>query len=88
MMGNWHGMMGNFGLSYGYMSAFSVIGLACGIIVIIGALMINARPLEHSTWGTLILVFSAVSLISMGGWFIGAILGIIGGAFALSWKAK
>ena len=81
-------MMGNYGLSYDYMSAFSFIGLVCGIIVIIGAFMLNTRPLEHVTWGTLVLIFSAVSLIGMGGWFIGAILGIIGGAFAISWKPR
>jgi hypothetical protein len=56
--------------------------------VIIGAFMLNTRPLEHVTWGTLVLVFSAVSLISMRGWFIGAVLGIIGGAFAISWKPR
>jgi hypothetical protein len=37
-------------------------------------------------WATLIIVFSAVSFVGMGGFFIGAILGIIGGAFALSFK--
>ena len=88
MMDGWHGMMGTYGLSYDYMSAFSVIGLVCGIIVIIGAFMLNTRPLEHTTWGTLVLIFSVVSLISMGGWFIGAVLGIIGGAFAISWKPR
>jgi hypothetical protein len=88
MMDSWHGMMGNYGLSNDYMSAFSFIGLMCGIIVIIGAFMLNTRPLEHITWGKLVLVFSAVSLISMGGWFIGAVLGIIGGVFAISWKPR
>lgn len=88
MMGGWHGMMGGFGYSYSYMTAFSLIGVVCGVIVIIGALMLNARPAEHTMWGVLIIVFSAVSLIGMGGWFIGALLGIIGGAFALSWKAQ
>jgi ABC-type dipeptide/oligopeptide/nickel transport system permease subunit len=35
-------------------------------------------------WATLIIVFSAVSFVGMGGYFIGAILGILGGAFDLS----
>jgi hypothetical protein len=34
-----------------------------------------------------ILVFSTISFVSMGGFFVGAILGIIGGAFAISWRA-
>jgi hypothetical protein len=88
MMDNWHGMMGSYGLSNNYLSAFSFIGLVCGIIMIIGAFMLNLRPLEHVTWGTLVLVFAAVSLVSMGGWFIGAIIGIIGGALAISWKKR
>src|SRR4030065_472444 len=75
---------GAFGFSNSYMTAFSVVGLVCGIVVVISALMLKARPTEHSAWGSLILVFSAISLISMGGWFVGALLGIIGGAFALS----
>ena len=86
MMGGYHGMMGNFGVSNSYMTAFSVVGLVCGTVVVIGAIMLNTRPTEHSTWGVLILVFSAISLIGMGGWFVGAFLGIIGGAFALSWR--
>ena len=88
MMGGYHGTMGNFGFSNSYMTAFSVVGLVCGVVVVIGALMLNTRPTEHSTWGALILVFSVVSLISMGGWFVGALLGIVGGAFALSWKPQ
>lgn len=36
--------------------------------------------------GTIILVFSVISLLVMGGLLIGAILGIIGGALALSFK--
>src|SRR3989304_2832251 len=68
MMDGWHGMMGTYGLSNNYMSAFSFIGFVCGIIVIIGAFMLNTRPLEHTTWGTFLLIFSVVSLISMGGW--------------------
>jgi hypothetical protein len=88
MMGGWHGMMGGFGLSYGYLTGFSVVGLVCGIIVVISAVMLNVQPAEHTSWGIVIVVFSVVSFISMGGFFIGAILGIIGGAFALSWRPR
>ncbi len=73
------GMMGGFG-------GFWFLGLVCGIAVIIGALLLNARPLENATWGALIIVFSVISFIGMGGFFIGALLGIAGGALALSWR--
>jgi hypothetical protein len=34
-------------------------------------------------WAIVIIVFSVVSFVGMGGFFIGALLGIIGGAFVL-----
>jgi len=40
----------------------------------------------HITWGILVLAFSVVSFIGMGGYFIGAVLGIAGGALALSYR--
>lgn len=86
MMGGYGGMMGGFGVPLGFMSGLSLLGLVSGILVIIGALMLNTRPAEHTTWGTIILIFSIISLLGMGGFFIGAILGIIGGALALSWR--
>ncbi len=63
-----------------------LIGLASGILVIIGAVMLNARPAEHNVWGTIILIFSVISFIGRGGFLIGAILGIIGGALAIGSK--
>jgi len=86
MMGGFGGMMGSLGVPLGFMGGFSLLGLISGIIVIIGATMLNAHPKEHITWGTIILVFSIVSLFGMGGFFIGAMLGIIGGALALAWR--
>jgi hypothetical protein len=70
------------------MVAFSLIGVVSGTIVTIGAVMLNARPAEHTAWGAIILVFSIISFLSMGGFFIGAILGLAGGAFALSWRPR
>jgi len=81
-------MMGSYGFSTGFMTGLSLIGLVSGTIVIIGAVMLNIRPAEHAMWGTVILVFSTISFVSMGGFFVGAILGIIGGAFAISWRAS
>ena len=82
-------MMSGFGFGYasGMMIGFSVVGLVCGILVVIGAIMLNARPTQHMTWGIIVLIFSIASFIGMGGYFIGAILGIAGGAIALSYRA-
>ena len=85
------GMMSRFGFGYGYCSGWmlglSVVALVCGILVLIGAIMLNARPSEHFTCGIIVLIFSIISFIGMGGYFIGAILGIAGGAIALSYRA-
>lgn len=99
MMGGWYGgwrgmmgpgMMGGYGMTvfpwWGLGMAFGLIGLIIGIIVIIGAIMLDSRPQEHKTWGIVILVFSILSVIGgMGGFGIGLIIGIIGGALAISW---
>ena len=97
MMGafGWGGMMGGrhrtsgwmwsrgthaFGLSWPW---FGVLG---GILVIIGAVMLYARPKQRRRWGIVILVTSALDfLLGMGGLLAG-ILGVIGGALALSEK--
>ena len=84
------GMMSGFGFGYasGWMIGFSVAALVCGILVMIGAIMLNARPTEHIAWGIIVLIFSISSFIGMGGYFIGAVLGIAGGAIAISYRAS
>ena len=87
MMGSWMGGFG-YGYNYGLTFAFSVAALISGIIVMVAAVMLNARPAEHMAWGAIVLIFSVVSFLGMGGFFIGAILGIAGGAIALSFRAQ
>jgi len=86
MMGGYRSRMGGFGVPFGFMAGLSIIGLVSGILVTIGAVMLHANPAEHLTWGAIILAFSTISLIGMGGFFIGALLGIVGGAVAVSWR--
>jgi hypothetical protein len=81
-MGGYHSMMGSVGFPLGYMAGLSLIGLVSGLIVIVGALMLNSRPQERFAWSVLIMVFSAVSFLNMGGFFIGGLLGLAGGAIA------
>ncbi len=84
MMGGYMGMMGSLGVPFGSFIGLILVGLVCGILVIIGAAMLNSHPAEHRSWGIIILIFSIISLVGMGGFFIGALLGIAGGALALS----
>ncbi len=83
MMGPGFGMMGGRGFGL-----FGVLGLIFGTIVIISAVMLNSKPQEHTTWGILIIIFSVLSVFgsAMGGFGIGLVLGLIGGALAIAWK--
>ena len=81
MMGG--GMMGGM---IGTMMAgwFFAIPLIAGILVIIGGVMMNIRPQETTLWGIVVLIFSVIGFTGMGLSIAGAIIGIIGGAMAIS----
>ncbi len=88
MMGGYYGMMNGYygfmGGNGGWLYGIAAVGLVSGIVVLIGAVMLYTRPSNASTWGLLVLIFSIVSFFGMGGFFIGAILGVVGGALALA----
>lgn len=87
--GGWSGMMGpGFGMMGLAFGALGVLGLIFGAIVIISAIMLNSKPEQHSTWGTVIIIFSVLSIFgsAMGGFGIGLVLGLIGGILAITWK--
>jgi len=63
-----------------------VFGLVTGAIVLISSVMLLTNTGQKRTWSVLILVFSILSFIGMGGFVVGAVLGIIGGALVLKWK--
>jgi len=86
MMGGYYGMMRGFGFGGGWFYGLAAIGIVSGIIILVGAIMLYNQPASSSTWGALILAFSIVSLFGMGGFFFGAILGVVGGILALTWK--
>ena len=79
--------MWDFGNGYGFMAVFWMTALISGVIMLVGAIMLNARPTEHITWGIVLLTFTLISFLGIGGFFIGAILGIAGGALALSYRS-
>jgi hypothetical protein len=68
----------------GVMGAF---GLVSGAIVLISSVMLLTNSSQRRVWGALILVFSALSFFGTGGFIIGAVLGIVGGALTLLWRA-
>ena len=83
MMGTGLRMMG-FGVG-----VMGVLGLVFGVIVIISAFMLNSKPDQHQTWGSLIVLFSALSIFgSFMGFGVCLVLGLIGGILAMIWQPK
>jgi hypothetical protein len=89
MMGGRFGMMAMMPLQsfiWTTMAVVSVISISTGVVLIIGGYSIYGKPESAGKWGVAILVASVVGLFGMGGFFIGPILGIIGGILALTKK--
>ena len=74
------------GLISGVLSVMGGFGLVCGAIVLMSATKLLARVGQRRTGGVLILVFSVLSFIGLGGFDVGAVQGIVGGVMALRWK--
>jgi hypothetical protein len=74
------------GLISGVLTVMGTFGLVCGAIVLVSATMLLAKVGQRRIWGILILVFSVLSFIGLGGFVLGAVLGITGGILALRWK--
>jgi len=64
----------------------SIIGIVSGVVIIIGALAVYSNPQLSQLWGALILIFSLVSLLGLGGFVVGSLLGIVGGILTIGWK--
>jgi len=67
-----------------FLIRLAAVGLMFGVLVLLGAIMLHTKPANKKAWGIIVLVFSIPSVVTGGGFIIGFILGIIGGAKALS----
>ena len=70
----------------GIVRGIGTFGLVSGVIVLASSVLLLTVPDQRRTWGVLILVFSVLSFLGLGGFVVGAILGIVGGILALRWK--
>jgi hypothetical protein len=62
------------------------LGIAAGIVVLMGAVVLYVRPEQRRGWGTAIIAAAAANaLVGMGGVLPG-IVGVIGGILALTWR--
>jgi len=76
-------------LAFRLLLGIGILDLISGIIVVISSIMLNLEPENHVKWGTLILIFSVLSIFGgIGVYGIGVILGVVGGLLAITWKPK
>jgi Family of unknown function (DUF6114) len=82
MMGDIDGGFNNF---MPFVTGILSVGIVSGALVLVGSLMMYyKRSKQVKSWGIVVVIFSIVALIVGGGGFlIGTILGIIGGALAI-----
>jgi len=74
----------------GFFIVFGLMGLIWGILVLVGAVMMNSGdPGKVKTGSILVLIFSIISWFgAAGGFLIGFILGLIGAILGLTWKPE
>jgi hypothetical protein len=61
------------------------IAIVFGVLILVGAILLyNAG--NETAGGIIVLVFSALSILTGGGYVVGLVLGIIGGALGLAKK--
>ncbi len=64
-----------------------LLGLGFGASVVYNACMLYLHPRERVSRGIVIVVLSLLSLVTaVGGFYVGLILGVIGGALAIRWE--
>ncbi len=99
MMGGWQGMRGWEGMHgwpgmHGWMwgrvpqslAWWPWFGVVAGIVVLVGAVLLQVKPEQRRTWGAIVLAASALDLfVGMGGLLAGT-LGVIGGVLAMAAK--
>lgn len=82
------GMMGGGGMMsdsfmWGAIWGVAAIWVGTGAVSIVGGYAIYRNPQSRTIWGIAILIASIVGLLTVGGFIIGPILGIVAGILAL-----
>jgi hypothetical protein len=78
---NWLGL----GFLIGYGLILVMIGIVSGILMIIGGALIYL-PGKERAGAAIVFIFSLISLLALGGFLVGAILGIVGAALGFAKK--
>ena len=90
MMGEGDGMIGGGMMGGGFMWGLGLgsfaISLGAGIVSILGGYLIHKKSGSTSGWGMAIVIAGVVGLVTLSGFIVGPILGIIGGILSLTRK--
>lgn len=84
------GILGLFIFGSSGFDVLTALAIGCGAIVAVGSAMMYIRPDQRIRFGIVIILFSIISVFSFardffGGFGIGLILGVVGGARAIAW---
>lgn len=67
--------------------ALGIVGVIMGLIMVVGGFMMHSKPTSAKMWGVIVLILAIISWVTaIGGFFIGFLLGLIGGILALTFK--
>lgn len=64
------------------------LGALLGVLIIVGAASLFARPALRVGWGITIIVAAAIGFLMGTGGLLAALLAVIGGILALTWKPE
>ena len=59
---------------------------SCGLVLLVLAVELRRKSQRHNMLGISIILISLIGLLGAGGFLIGLVLGILGGALAIRWK--
>lgn len=62
--------------------------IVTGAIITAATIVLYKQPNQSYIWGLVILFFSTLSILEMGGFIVGGIIGIVGGSLAISDRRK
>ncbi len=75
-----------FGFAAGIAIGLAVLALLMGVLILVFALRMKNHPESAQMAGVVVLICAIISFVGGGGFYIGAILAIVGGILALIWK--
>lgn len=64
----------------------SLSGIIVGLIVLAAGLLLYTHVKQQILWGAIIVAAAIIGLLSGGGFFVGSVLGIVGGLIAITVK--